>query len=333
MKRSKTILWLLFLIELILLFSHSIDRQETLGLDYPIFYEASLNHGRARGYIYPPLLAWIIYPLASLPYRLSSGIWYVLQGIIVLFLTWKCLPDSKWNEKTKLTISMFFVMAVIRLVRLNVELGQVNCLLLFLILIGIQTSQVAVSGFSLGLATAIKLFPAIFFPYALRFHREKWKTFVPFYFGTIVVGWTLPCLFGYDFSGINNLMNVISTADNMGGNLSLYEFIGPFAYFVLLALLVISLVVTSRVRNRPEVWSIPVILTMLIPTLLMKAHLVNGLLLGPLLRVFPQRLFWVPFVWALGTLGTIIWPASSILGNLGAFIILLYELWQRRDTT
>lgn len=333
MKRPKTILWLLFLVELILLFSRSIDRQETLGLDYPIFYNASLNHGQALGYIYPPLLAWIIYPLAILPYRLSSSIWYVLQGIIVLFLVWKCLPDSKWNEKAKLTISMVFIMAVIRLVRLNVELGQVNCLLLFLILIGIRTSQVSVSSFSLGLATAIKLSPVIFFPYALVFHRERWRTFVPFYFGTIVVGWTLPYLFGYDFSGINNLINVISTANRIEGNLSLYEFIGPFAYLALLALLVISLVVTFRVRNRPEVWSIPVILTMLAPTLLMKAHLVTGLLLGPLLCVFPQRLFWVPFVWALGTLGTIIWPASSILGNLCAFVILLYDLWQRRDTT
>lgn len=332
MKRPKTILWLLFLMELILLFSHSIDRQETLGLDYPIFYKASLNHGQARGYVYPPLLAWIIHPLASLSYGLSSRIWYVFQGIIVLFLTWKCLPDSNWKEKTKLSISMVFIIAVIRLVKLNVELGQVNCLLLLLILIGIQTSQVSISGFSLGLATAIKLSPAIFFPYALIFHKERWRTFVPFYFGTIVVGLTVPYLFGYDFSGINNLTNLVSTASRIEGNLSLYEFIGPLAYSALLALLVISLVVTFRVRNRSEVWSIPVILTMIAPTFLRKAHLINGLLLGPLLCVFPQRLFWIPFIWALGTLGTIMWPASSILGNLSAFVILLYDLWQRQDT-
>ncbi|HYQ87661.1 MAG TPA: glycosyltransferase family 87 protein [Bacteroidota bacterium] len=321
----KLAIWLLFLLCLVAIFPHSIERQETLGVDYPIFYEAARNHGEAVGYIYPPTLAWLLYPLATLPYHLSSEIWYAIQALAILWVLWICLPAFRPGGVAMLFVEALFVIAVARLLILNAEIGQVNGLVCLLILLAMTSSSDSIAGASLGTATLIKLSPALFLPFAVVQDMDKrWKGSLLFYCGTLALGFGLPLISGFSLSGLTKLAQLSGSA---GDNLGLYAYAGKYSYLISAVLILASLIIAARVRGRWEIWLIPVILIMVVPPIVRKAHLIFGLLLGRLLdRADTGRWAWIPVAWASGTLGTMLWPPSAIIGNISALSILLYNL-------
>lgn len=315
----QVVVWFLFLVCLLVLYPHSIRRQERTGEDYPIFYDAARNRGEAKGYLYPPFFAWIISPLARLPLRTSSRTWYLLQGLIILVILWYCIPDVRFQNIQHLFIAIIFIVAVARLVKLNMELGQVNGLVLLLLLIAIQTTNATVLGVSIGLATAIKLSPVLFLPYAMIQSGQNWIIVLISFLITILITATLPLLSGYKFSGFGNLKKM---AQETKVDLGLYKFLGTYSHLVFLLLFVASIAIALTEKSRWEILLIPTLFIITFP-IVRKAHLLMGMLTG-LLILTPMRV--IPLVWSIGTLGTIFWQPSAILGNLIAILLLFYYL-------
>src|SRR5947209_1959871 len=251
----KLAIWLLFLACLVGIFPHSIERQETLGVDYPIFYKAARSHGEADGYIYPPTLAWLLSPLSSLPYHLASEIWYVIQGLVILGVLWICLPAFHPGRKAMWLVEALFIIAVARLLILNAELGQVNGLVCLLICFAMISSSASVAGASLGTATLIKVSPILFLPFGLIDNMGKrWKGLLLFYCGTLALGFGLPLISGFSLSGLTNLAQLSGRASD---NLGLFEYAGNYSYLISALLLLGSLVIAAKAKGRWEIWLIP----------------------------------------------------------------------------
>jgi hypothetical protein len=322
---TRALAWMVFLACLLVVFPRSIDRQENLGIDFPIFYSAAAQHGDAEGYIYPPFLAWAISPLTLLAVRSASMVWYAIQAAAILWVLWVCIPLPDWSDRRRLAVAAIYLVATIRLVILNAELGQVNGLLLLLVLIAARTPGTPVAGSTLGLAAIVKLSPLIVLPFSLVNKTGNRKTFLGAFLATIGVCTLLPHLAGYDVSGLTRLLRVQHTA---GANIGLLEYLGYASYLLYLALFLVSLLVAARAKSRPEIWLIPIILIMVGPGFVRKAHLIWGVLLGPLVNSPRARLVGVPLLWAIGSLGTMVMPEAALVGNLLALSLLLFEVWK-----
>src|SRR2546428_2508736 len=74
--------------------------------------------------VYPPPLAFVVAPLALLPFPVAYAIWNVLLGIAVL-VAWRLLaPGSRWQRSMQLGIAL-----ALPLVAFSLLLGQVVMLL------------------------------------------------------------------------------------------------------------------------------------------------------------------------------------------------------------
>jgi hypothetical protein len=322
---TKTLAWAVFLICLLVVFPRSIERQGDLGIDFPIFYSAAAHHGDAEGYIYPPFLAWAISPLTLLTMRGASMVWYAVQGAAILWVLWICIPLPDWSDRRRLAIAAVYLVATVRLVILNAELGQVNGLLLLLVLIAARIPGTQVAGSTLGLAAIVKLSPLIVLPFSLLDKRGNKKAFLGAFLATICLCALLPHLAGYDVSGLTRLLRVQHTA---GANIGLLEYLGYASYLLYLVLLLVSVLVAARAKSRREIWLIPIVLIMVGPGFVRKAHLIWGVLLGPLVNSPQARLVSVPLLWAIGSLGTMAIPETALAGNFLALLLLLFDVWK-----
>src|SRR5256884_5780764 len=90
------------------------QRQEWPALGPLLWYPA----------VYPPPLAFVVAPVALLPFPVAYAIWNVLLGIAVL-VTWRLLaPGSRWQRSMQLGIAL-----ALPLVAFSLLLGQVVMLL------------------------------------------------------------------------------------------------------------------------------------------------------------------------------------------------------------
>lgn len=323
--RFRVLVLLTCAVTLAALMPHSLERQKITGLDFPIFYKAAVSNGNAEGYVYPPFLAWGLSPLTHLDEPTAAMIWYVLQGVIYLFVIWYCVPEVEWRDLRRIAAAVVFFLASYRLLVLNAELGQVNALVVFLVLVGLRASRGAVAGISLALAAVMKLSPLLFVPYIWLTRRKEKSSFVAAFVTVAIFCALIPLAFGYSLAGLHRLSDL---QQNAVANLSLFEFSGPWSYPIGIVLLGISLFLAWKRKERMEVLLFPAILLMLVPAFVRKAHLLWGLLLGPLVVSDRRRLPLVPLIWALGSLGTMILPALAVVGNLVALGVLAYELWE-----
>jgi len=133
-------------------------------------YRASDGHYQFK---YMPFSAFMYLPLSLLPLSAAKGIWYgiVLVSLaLVFFLALKLLHLDK---KKSLTIGFLSCLILARYLFREVQLGQINALITFLLVLMISlliqgknlARHHAGSGIFLGLSTALKPYAAIFFPY------------------------------------------------------------------------------------------------------------------------------------------------------------------------
>lgn len=107
-------------------------------------------------YIYPPLLALLLRPLAALPYRAAAAIWFALSAGALLAALWLLRPvvQLPWRIYGLVCAAAFFLPPVHH----TLQHGQVTNFLLLLIVAG------AVGGTGaavwMGIAAALKVFPA-----------------------------------------------------------------------------------------------------------------------------------------------------------------------------
>ncbi len=175
--------------------------------DFIHFYEAAravLNNqdlyesGPAKGYIYPPLFALVLTPLALLSREAAGVAWTILNAAMLLgslfLLARECLqrftpspaPSPAPSHARTLALSHFLSTPILLIaalgallnidkVRAVLSLGQSDALTLLLIVAALvlQRTRPLLSGACLGLAFNIKYQAIIFLPYLLLRRRFK----------------------------------------------------------------------------------------------------------------------------------------------------------------
>jgi hypothetical protein len=132
--------------------------------DFQPYYWAAqhITHGEspylAEGYIYPPLLAFLVTPLTALDYVTARRVWFALSQLFLIaaaVLLWRSIgrdwPAACW---------IALVWALGGSAEEGLGLGQVGALLTLLLVCAIA-SRHRRQALSVGLAFALKLFPGI----------------------------------------------------------------------------------------------------------------------------------------------------------------------------
>lgn len=121
-------------------------------------------------FTYPPFAAMVFWPLAQLPFAAAAVIWQLLCVVLVaccLYLTLRLLgktgPGGDWA--TPLVRGVVLVGTAVALwvepVRTTFNYGQINLLLMTVLLLGAVATKDWVAGVTVGLTAGIKLIPAI----------------------------------------------------------------------------------------------------------------------------------------------------------------------------
>jgi hypothetical protein len=197
--------------------------------DFVHFYEAAravLNNqdlyesGPAKGYIYPPLFALVLTPLALLSREAAGVLWTILNAAMLLAallllaheslrrFTASSTPSPALSHPRTLALSHFFPTPILLIaalgallnidkVRAVLSLGQSDALTLLLIVLALvlQRGRPILSGACLGLAFNIKYQAIIFLPYLLLRRRFKEAASMAstatlgLFIGTPIFGW------------------------------------------------------------------------------------------------------------------------------------------------
>jgi alpha-1,2-mannosyltransferase len=131
------------------------------------------------GFTYPPFAALTMSPMAVLPWWLVNALSIAGSVVVTLvILDWYLRPVAQrygWTRWFTVAVALCFV-AVFEPLRETVSFGQVNMLLLFLVLADIRLligRGSRFGGVAIGLATAVKLTPGIFILYLLLTRRYR----------------------------------------------------------------------------------------------------------------------------------------------------------------
>ena len=138
--------------------------------------ELGVTEGKGMRYLYPPFFGLVAAPLALLPYPLAKAAWHglglaSLAGAVLLLPGALLAAPAAWERGLVLFLAASFLPVVETL-----RLGQVNLLLLLLLVLALRESvrgRDGRAGLAVGLAAAIKVTPALLLPLFLL--RRRWK--------------------------------------------------------------------------------------------------------------------------------------------------------------
>ena len=173
-------------------------------------------------YLYSPLFAFLLIPLASIPWKVSLFIWYVLNTywlIAFLRLSSKYLRVNQLNKNWHYLFYLLSFVSLLRFIDYNYHLGQMSILLLYGSFYSVHlllNKKLVTGALLLGLITTIKIIPGLVMVYLLI--KGKYKALV--YSGLAsVLFLLLPSLF-------------VGFQDNLALHLHWWEAINPSdAYF------------------------------------------------------------------------------------------------------
>jgi len=138
-----------------------------------------LTPGTPYGFTYPPFAAMLMTPMSLISWNTAIVISVTMNVLCMLaILTWLLGPVFKrqgWSYWYAMGIAMALACAF-EPIRETVNFGQVNILLVFLVMADIMLfvrKGHRLGGFGIGLATAIKLTPGIFIIYLLI--TRRWR--------------------------------------------------------------------------------------------------------------------------------------------------------------
>jgi hypothetical protein len=138
------------------------------GADFRNYYDAAarllagLSPYAVKGFDYPPLTALIALPVAWLPYPEARVVWLVANWLCLVAAG--CLLVRVLGGDRPALLAVAACWALCGTVAENLVLGQVNLLLLLLVVLawwGVSRGHSAVAAVAIGLATALKLWPAV----------------------------------------------------------------------------------------------------------------------------------------------------------------------------
>ncbi|MEU8614287.1 glycosyltransferase 87 family protein [Actinoplanes sp. NPDC048791] len=147
--------------------------------------------GTVYGFTYPPFAALVLSPLALLSWPVAIAASLVVNAGAVGWLVRRLRPAAGWTESALL----FIAVLVFEPARDTISFGQVNLVLLVLVCADLRALRRGSrwSGVGIGIATAIKLTPAVFIGYLLVSRRYRAAAVAA---GTAVVATLLAGLLG-----------------------------------------------------------------------------------------------------------------------------------------
>ena len=192
-------------------------------------YRASDGHLQ---YKYAPVSALFYAPLAVLPLEAAKPIWFCVEIALlagICFVGWRILPGKRKSAAFVVGLS---VLVLLKSLGRELELGQVNLLIIFLLVLMTSADlgrKDAAAGGLWAVSIFFKPYAFVFLPYFAV--RRRWR---PLAVGALVLlaGAILPSLF-YGFRGnldvhrewISRLSDSTPGLLTVGDNASLYAFI------------------------------------------------------------------------------------------------------------
>jgi alpha-1,2-mannosyltransferase len=124
-------------------------------------------------FTYPPIAAILLLPFGFVPLGVAAAL-FTIGSIAAIFFTTKWLFEAERMGVSALTLAFVAVplIAVMEPMRENIMIGQINMLLITLIVFDLLKLD-RWKGVGVGLATALKLFPGIFIVYFLV--TRQWR--------------------------------------------------------------------------------------------------------------------------------------------------------------
>lgn len=143
------------------------------------------------GYVYPPTLAILVYPLRLVPG--SEGLWAVLLAVVqvaLAVLPTALLGERRWGPAVGLTALSAGAIAGLQVL----SWGQVSGLLVLLLLVGffLLRRQPWLAGGLVGATIALKVYPVVVVPWLLW--RRSWRSLLVVGLAVVVLGGVLPVL-------------------------------------------------------------------------------------------------------------------------------------------
>lgn len=175
---------------------------QTYSNDFNVYYFAAREVIEGRDpyqnsigawtpYLYPPLLAELMIPIALLPLSAAAYLWFLISATSVLLAVWMSvrLIDQSDEESVsklyanigsinyyKLVIAIISLIVLARFVLDNFGLGQVNTVVTMLAVAHVylhSKNRKLASSLALALAVSIKLTPALLIAYHLA--KRDWR--------------------------------------------------------------------------------------------------------------------------------------------------------------
>ena len=148
--------------------------------DFRIYYQSArllidgqpLYHGTVGSalYLYPPLLAQMLVPLAYLPVDTAWLIWYLLNGVLLIGIT------AVLSRQTERPLWLWLITPIFLPVLAAAYIGQVTIILYVLLAGGwlaIKHERILLAGVLLALVTWIKIYPAVLIVYFVW--KRDWR--------------------------------------------------------------------------------------------------------------------------------------------------------------
>jgi alpha-1,2-mannosyltransferase len=147
---------------------------------------------RGWRYLYPPAVAWLFAPMSFLGHTTSGLIWHAINTLLVLSVVWMCLSFLKVGDKpTRRFLALALTPAVIFFGPFddNFFYGQINIILLCLVLVDVMLRGSRWHGTAIGVAVSVKLMYGIFILYLLLARRFRAAALAAVCFaGTTLIG-------------------------------------------------------------------------------------------------------------------------------------------------
>ena len=147
-----------------------------------------------RPYIYPPMTACALIPLATLGNNWAGGLWGAINVGVVFLLIFisiqLCIQKEAFFHKA---LALIPLAITLRPFDSDIGNGQINSMVFFCMLLGLyffQRKKDALSGIFFALATSIKLTPLIFLGYFL--YKREWRVCSGFLVGILLFIFLLP---------------------------------------------------------------------------------------------------------------------------------------------
>lgn len=141
-------------------------------------------------YSYPPFLAGVMRPLGQLPYPYAVGVWLILELLCMIGGVIGLRALTRWPGGRAGAIAMWGAVCLFTPAHEAILLGQVTPILLLLVVLAALLLDKSngrkdfLAGGLLGVATLIKIFPAILLVYLLL--RRRWWAIVGGVFGGVI---------------------------------------------------------------------------------------------------------------------------------------------------